>query len=151
MRLALLLACLVAAAAAGCGGRADELPREPISGKITLDGRPLEAGMITFAPSDAPEPVVSGLVKDGAFELQRPDGPIPGRHRVSVWAKGPTGKKVKNPDDPEQWVDETRDLVPPRYNFNSELTAEVKAASPNNFEFRLSGAKVALRPRSGRR
>ena len=36
----------------GCGGAEDDLPRQAISGTVTLDGKPLEAGSITFDPAD---------------------------------------------------------------------------------------------------
>src|SRR4051794_20919306 len=121
-----------ALASAGCGGAADDFPREPISGQVVLDGRPLETGLITFTPAGGGEPVVSGVIKDGGFTLDRGDGPSPGTHRVDVWARKPTGKKVRNPDERGQFIDETREIVPARYNLNSELKAEVKQGSGNS-------------------
>src|SRR5947209_5394251 len=40
------LGLLMALAMMGCGGAEDTLPREPIWGRVTLDGSPLKAGMI---------------------------------------------------------------------------------------------------------
>jgi hypothetical protein len=143
-------AATVALAAAGCGTSSDGLPREPISGKVQLDGRPLETGRITFTPVGGVEPVVSGVVVDGRFALERADGPTPGPHRVDVWAKKPTGKKLRNPDQPGEFVDEMREAIPARYNLDSQLKAEVKEGGSNHFDFELSGAKVALNPKRGR-
>ncbi len=136
---------------AGCGGSGDGLPREPISGKVSLNGQPIEKGMITFVLKNAPEPVVTALIEKGEFQLPRAEGPIAGSHGVSIWAKGPTGKTVKNPDDPEQTVPEMKDLVPPQYNLNSTLTADVKTSDANTFTFDLVASKVAQKPGKSRR
>jgi len=143
------VAVFAAAAVGGCGS-SDGLPREPISGTVTLDGQPLDGGMITFTPTQAAEPVVTALIKDGAYSLPRSEGPVPGPHRVQVWAKKPTGKKIPDPDNREEIIDEMRSIVPPRYNLNSELSAEVKAGDSNSFEFTMSSARVAARPASKR-
>lgn len=41
----------------GCGG--DGLPREPVSGSITVDGKPLKSGMVMFTPTDPSMPTQS--------------------------------------------------------------------------------------------
>lgn len=146
LRLHLAVACTVAALAAGCGGRADGIPREPVSGTVSLDGQPLESGSITFLPEGS-GPSAGGPIQGGSFTLPRADGPAPGPHRVEVMAIRPTGRKVPNPDDPGQMIEETYNAVPPRYNLRSELTAEVKAGAENKFDFTLSG-KAA--PRASR-
>ena len=48
----------VGSTAAGCSQSSDELPREPVSGTVTLDGQPLASGTIQFSPDGAtpPEP-----------------------------------------------------------------------------------------------
>src|SRR3954451_39588 len=128
MRRFLMILGVSSLALAGCGGAGDQFAREPVSGAVTLDGKPLPAGMVTFTPVGGPEPVVSGVIKDGSFELSRADGPVPGPHRVTIWSRGPTGRKVKDPDDPKQLIDEVGDLIPARYTFNSDLKAEIKPA-----------------------
>lgn len=130
-------------AAAGCGTPSDGLPREPISGGVELDGRPLETGLITFTPAGGAEPVVSGVVQDGRFSLERADGPTPGPHRVDIWAKKPTGKKLRDPDAPGEFLEEMREAIPACYNIDSQLKAEVKEGGSNHFDFKLDGAKVA--------
>jgi hypothetical protein len=127
----LLLGSAVLAAAAGC----DPGPRyHVVTGTVTLDGRPLEAGDILFAdPGGAagPDP---GKVKDGAFEFRAKEG----RRRVEISAsriipgsktRGAGGEPV-----PEE-------VVPDRYNVASELTAEVAPGGPNRFEFKLTTNK----------
>jgi hypothetical protein len=145
MRTSLCVATLgsMMLAAPGCGG-GDGLPREPIAGTVTLDGRPLTTGMITFTPTEEEGPVVTGiLAEDGSFSLARADGPVPGPHRVTLWSQRPTGKKVRSPDDPEQLVDEVRDVVPDRYRLDSPLTAEVEQGGDNTFAFEITGETLA--------
>ncbi len=125
-------------AAVGCGG-GDEIPREPISGHVALDGRPLEVGLITFSPAGGGEPVISGVVIDGAYALDRVDGPSPGPHKVQVFARKATGKKVRDPDQPGAFVDEVREAIPARYNLRTDLVAEVAPGGTNRFEYNLSG------------
>ena len=132
-------------ATAGCAGSGDGLPREPISGKVMLDGQPLDGGMITFLPEGGGEPVVSSVVKDGAFELPRADGPIAGGHRVTIWATKPTGRMVPDPDNRKNKIEETRNIIPRRYNVDSGLKAEVKTQAENSFTFDLSGREEPRR------
>src|SRR4051794_10320669 len=43
----------------GCGGT-DGLPRQAVSGTVTVDGKPLKAGLITFMPSGPDIPTQGG-------------------------------------------------------------------------------------------
>jgi hypothetical protein len=129
-------------AAPGCGG--DGLPRQPIAGTVTLDGRPLTGGMVTFTPIEGEGPVVTAVLgEDGTFSLARADGPVPDLYRVTLWSRQPTGKKVRSPDDPDQLIDEEREVVPDRYRLASPLTAEVEEGGENTFAFEVTGEKLA--------
>jgi hypothetical protein len=130
----------------GCGAELDGPPREAIYGTVTLDGQPLKKGLITFTPAPGgADLVVSSLVIDGEFTLPRSDGPTHGPHRVDIWAKEATGKTIKDRNDPENPIVVTREIIPPQYNRNSRLAAEVKPGGDNRFEFDLSRAKVAMK------
>ncbi|MDG3002533.1 hypothetical protein [Paludisphaera mucosa] len=129
---AALFACL---GLAGCGEGGPS--RLPVSGKVSLDGKPLTTGKVTFVPLDGTTASVAEI-RDGAFQADRSAGPSPGRYQVEIIAVEPTGKKVPNPDVPGSTIDEERDLVPARYNVKSELTAEVKPDADNAYEFALS-------------
>lgn len=134
---------------AGCGGSGDGYNRQPITGQVILDGKPLENGMITFAQPSGDEPVASAFIENGVYKVERGDGPIPGAHRVSIWSRKPTGRQIRNPNDPGEMIEEVRNIIPPRYGSKSELTADVKEGS-NTFDFKLEGGgnKVASRGRS---
>jgi len=138
------LTVLAALAVAGCGGP-DGPPREPVSGVVTLDGKPLEKGLITFTPEGGGDLVVSGLVVDGAFHLPREEGPGLGPHRVDVSSRKATGKTLKDRNDPENPVEERVEVVPPRYNLRSELRADVVQGGDNRFTYDLDGSRTPAR------
>jgi prepilin-type N-terminal cleavage/methylation domain-containing protein/prepilin-type processing-associated H-X9-DG protein len=74
----------------GCDGGTDSLPRVAISGKVTLDGKPLGKGAIAFDPDQTnANPVQVGAdVVGGAFSVPRMSGPTPGNYRVSIMSAG---------------------------------------------------------------
>ena len=77
---------VLAALAAGCGrGRP---PVVPVSGTVTVDGKPLAGGAITVAPEKG-RAAGGRIGPAGRFELsswQPGDGVAPGTHRVEVIA-----------------------------------------------------------------
>ena len=143
----IMTAAAVALAAAGCGG-GDGIPREPVSGKVTLDGSALDNGLITFAPEELTKPAVGTAIKDGSYSLGRSDGPSPGPHKVSIWCRKPTGKKLKSVDFPGTFVDEMRESLPPQYNTDSRLDVEVKHGGENRFDFDLSSGAGAAKAKT---
>ena len=70
-------------AVTGCGGTG----RVPVSGKVTLDGQPLEHGLINFRPSQGNAgPGSGGVVNEGRFEIPADKGLRPGSYKVSITA-----------------------------------------------------------------
>jgi hypothetical protein len=129
--LALSIAC------AGCGG-GDELPRQAVSGTVTLDGQPLTQGIIQFRPSSAQEPVPAGAeIKDGTFRIPRDEGPTPGNYRVFINSSGEKKPLTTAETSGEKLPGIAPDLIPAKYNSASILTAKVEADKPNAFEFPL--------------
>ena len=130
----------VTMAAAGCGGASsDGLPREAISGRVTLDGQPLPTGTITFVPIGFEGPPVGAPVEGGSYSISRREGPIPGAYRVSVYSRRLTGKSYPDPDDPTAMIQESFEGIPPKYNLKSDLKAEVAKGGDNRFNFDLTG------------
>ncbi len=84
--LAIGLALLLPAAP-GCGnGRPDCVP---VSGRVTIDGKPLEFGSVMVVPKGH-RPAVGEIGPDGRFSLttfEKNDGCVPGKHSVAVIAK----------------------------------------------------------------
>ena len=139
----LMLALLLLPVLSGCGGT-DGPERVPVSGEVTLDGRPLAAGLIRFIPSgDNQGPAAVAIVKDGAYELPKSDGPVLGLQRVEIEATDYLGFAI---DDEAAYVANVeqrsgrlpKNPVPEAYNRHSTLTAEIEPDGPREFDFTLS-------------
>ncbi len=139
----------LAAALMGCGGGEDD-GRVAVSGVVTLDGRPLDKGHVTLRPLGS-GPAVSGSVRDGEFNLPRSEGPTVGPHVVEVVAIRPTGRTIESPDQPGAKVEETVNIIPPRYNIQSDLRLEATPEGENTFHFDLSSREAATEGRRAAR
>jgi hypothetical protein len=129
---------LLAAALAGCGE--NSLGRRKVSGRITLDGKPLVQGSIGFHPQQ-PQGISSGaMIKEGAYAIEALKGLPPGKYivRISSADMGPE-QRGEAPMTPPGGAPYTirKDLIPPKYNSQSELTIEVIGSSDNRFDFDL--------------
>ena len=121
------ITCAVLAALLGAGC-AKEPPTGMIAGEVTIDGQPLKDGRIQFTPLDGQSQPGGATVVDGKFTAKAPVAKM----RVEINGNKPTGKKIKAYDTPESpLMDEIVELVPPKYNINSDLTLDVK---PGNQE-----------------
>jgi hypothetical protein len=136
------LAALVLAALAGCGG-GDALPREAISGTVSLDGRPLKEGVIQFMPAVTTTDggtVAGGSILDGKFEVPRDQGPTPGQYSVTILSGGAGEEQLPPGTMPGEGPKKpAKEKIPAKYNAQTTLTAEVKKGGPNNaFKFDLT-------------
>lgn len=95
---------LLALLLVGCGGE----KLVPASGKVTLDGKPLETGSIQVVP-DQGRPAYGNIGAGGHFELMTDDkkGVLPGTHKVVVSAQEITGT--------EDTGEVARQITPLRY------------------------------------
>lgn len=137
-------AVVVALAAAGGCSEVDDVPREPISGTVNLDGQPLKIGTIQFLPEAAEAGVASGgTVVDGRFDVARAEGPGPGTYKVMIFSQGKIPKEpieLNNNEMPgaiQAKPAPRTGEIPIRYNFQTELTAVVKPGGPNSYDFDL--------------
>jgi hypothetical protein len=124
-------------AIAGCGKKdytGDQ--RFPLSGSVTVDGAPMQYGVISFLPQDKTGRVSGGPIRDGAYSVPEAKGANAGKYRVEIHWNKLTGKKVPNPMDPEQMTDEMEEGLPPKYHKDSELTADV-SPEQTAFDFDL--------------
>ena len=139
----------------GCQG-GDGLPREAISGTVSMDDTPLKSGSIRFVPaasSDISTAVETPIV-DGRFQVQASQGLSPGAYQVVVSSpqsgtpSEPKRARRARPgvaedtsgtgaeDAPEE--PPTRETIPTKYNTATTLKAEVTKGGPNTFDFPLS-------------
>ena len=71
--------------ATGCGG--DALDTVDVDGNVTIDGKPLENGIVRFVPVDEEGLLATGTIqKDGTFKLatKGTNGTLRGEYKVSV-------------------------------------------------------------------
>jgi len=124
---------LALAGVAGCGGGTE---RVPVEGTVTLKGKPLEQGSVTFLSTSSGSSA-GARIESGRFDIPRQRGPSPGVYRVEIVAYQETGRKIPDPDRPGEMMDEAVQLVPERYNSESELQVDLSKDGPNQFEFAL--------------
>jgi hypothetical protein len=114
------------------------LPRASVRGAITFDGQPVDNGAIAFLPAGdiKGEHVRSGgQIVDGKYAIDATRGPNPGTYRVEVFWNKKTGRKVPS-GDPPNIKDETKQILPWKYNVRSVLTVEVQPGR-NTLDFDL--------------
>lgn len=106
---------------AGCGGKPpDNRPkRVPFSGKVTLDGSPVEGATVVLAPESGSGPAASGMTDGGGLvaftTFESRDGAVPGKYLVTV-------TKTSFPEGAPLTADD------PAYDPSTAVTAVVKGA-----------------------
>lgn len=138
----------IALAAGGCGGEADDLPREAVYGKVTVDGEPLARGAIRFqtsTPGAGRVIEVGELIRDGEYAIPRGSGPVPGTYRVTITeeAEAPTmegGVPGPRPKVKASKITST----------NGTASAEVKKGQSEPIDFALKGGGEPSSPSASR-
>ena len=106
-----------------CAGRGLWASDGTITGVVTIDGQPLDKGVISYVPADSQGQPVTVNIVNGKYTLQAPTG------QKYVQVSAPTvvdrRKEYDGPDAP--LVEITDERLPPKYNSQTELTFEVKA------------------------
>ncbi len=80
-----LVVLLLLVAVAGCGEK--NPPTGKVTGKVTLDGKPVEGAVVTFTPEGGGNPAVGRTKADGTFSLttfEPDDGALLGPHKITV-------------------------------------------------------------------
>ncbi len=142
---------LLAAIAAGCGGGTG-FPSAAVSGRVTLDGKPLADAIVRFTPTADPAakgkaahesgPDSAGITDaDGRFTLSIGDG----SRGATV---GPNRVTITTVDLDESAPDYTteglpvkptsKEAVPARYNAQTELTFDVPPEGTDKADFPLT-------------
>ncbi len=117
------LLCLVPLV--GCA-KSDRPPLGGVHGTVTLDGQPLAGAIVTFEPLEAGRGSIAMTDAQGRYELiyiRNDKGAKVGAHRVQITTSNANAGK------PE--------LVPPKYNVQTTLSADVKPGD-NEINFALT-------------
>lgn len=122
---------LVAILATGCGDSTG--PGAKVAGNVSINGEPVEKGMISFSPRESGigKPTTADIV-DGRYEAK--DVPI-GNVLVQIHATKETGKMVADQDEGGEYA-EVLDLVPEKYRSGIETTI---SAEEESHDFELTG------------
>lgn len=118
----------------GCG-ETNELGRLPVTGSVTLKGKPLDQGTIEFAPTG--ETGVSGgaMIAAGDYQIPGDKGLPPGMYTVRISSAAEESGRVEQAPGESDTVAEER--IPAKYNTDSEITVEVKSDGENKFDFKI--------------
>lgn len=90
---------------------------------------------------------VGATIRDGAFAIERDDGPTPGTYKVRIYASSdvqapaPAGSSDRKPRPMVE-------RIPPRYNVRTEQTFEVRAKGGNRIEVDVQTEHTASPPDS---
>ena len=99
--------------------------RTPERGSVTLDGKPLEKGIIMFSAAEGEALPVAADVIDGKYSTEKM---VAGKKHVQLSASKLTGtRKNDSPGAPpdEMWEEQ----IPARYNTESTLSLDVQPGS----------------------
>ena len=131
----LILLPLACALAAGCGSS----KTAPVSGRLTLNGKPLARASITFAPigskdKQEPGPSSAGITDaDGRYTLkligQEGSGAMIGKHKVMIALQEAVDTSDDNPVKLKQ--------LPLKYNGQTTLEFDVPAGGTDAADFDL--------------
>jgi hypothetical protein len=120
---------------AGCGGK--DFDRIPVAGTVSLNGAPLEDGVITFVPTANPGPKARASIVDGEYQFDSATGPSPGKMRVEITAVEAEAEElerdIRNGENPALHSVE----IPEKYNASSTLEVEITRSGPHEFPFQL--------------
>ena len=125
----LIVPCLLAASAAGCGGGQDyDGPqRAAVTGAVTLDGQPLPSGTIDLIGAGGGEARnASGTVENGVYKIPEPAGPTFGKYKVEIRSyQTPPDAATRPGLDADQRSALTKQVVPAKFNTNTTLEIDV--------------------------
>ncbi len=123
----------------GCAAEEEVVPRQDVSGTVTFLGEPLKVGSIEFRPqAGGPGASSAGApILDGAFQVARDKGPIPGKYKVLIVSHDGSQPSAGEFVEPGTRAKPPRELIPAKYNTTSTLTAEIFGDRPNVLKFDL--------------
>ena len=119
----------------GCGS--GEAKRYRVTGTVKYKGEPVKAGSINFRTLDGSS-TGNGTIVNGEYDIPESSGLVVGKYQVSISYPDPKGAPPSGKNDmPGDSAAVAKDLLPAKYNYKSELTAEIKAESRNEVNFDL--------------
>jgi hypothetical protein len=96
-----------------------------VSGEVTVDGKPLAKGVISFAPADGVGQPATGNIENGKYSVST----TAGKKMVQISAPIVTDKKKESSALDAPWIEITKESLPARYHTKTELTLDVQSGS----------------------
>ena len=134
---------LFIAALAGCSASGPEIAY--VSGRVTMDGKPLPNAAVVFVPENG-RPAGARTDEDGNYVLnfaQGRKGAIPGNATVRIMTF-----RDADQDENGQTIPGSPETVPSRYNAESTLTFNVEPKKSNVANFELESGGPVRQPES---
>lgn len=148
-------ASILAAGLMGIGGCGSGARLAPVSGIVTLDGKPYDNAVVVFQPIATGGNINPGLGSsaytdsNGRFELKSMDGKnkgaIVGKHIVRIMTKGNdvVGQDLGtgSPDGEATPAKRNLNLIPPEWNSESTKEFDVPSAGTDKANFDIVSVK----------
>ena len=118
----------------GCGA-SDPLHRQAVSGQVTLNGAPLDSGVVEFSPQGQGTQTGGAVVQAGRYAIGRSQGLPPGKYLVRLYAATTSAQAAPSgPPGPSQGPP-AQERIPASWNSQSNHVVEVVKKGKNTFDF----------------
>ncbi len=107
--------------------KSDGVPKYPVTGSVTMGGKPIEKGSIVFDPVDGHGASAMGGIENGQFTAEVP----PGEKILRISAVRTTAEK----DQYGSLI--TESYIPAKYNLESQIRKTVTPSEENKFDLAL--------------
>lgn len=121
----------------GCG-MSDDAARIPATGTVSLDGRPLEYGNISFSPRHSQSAAATTRIVDGQFRFTEENGLMAGLHDVLITQSTPEFEEVVAVQRTGGKLPLTRVSIPEKYRKPGTLQMKLTPGEVDNLEFALT-------------
>lgn len=140
-RFARLLVVSLVSVVLGCGGAPkDPLRRQPISGNVTLDGKPMDQGSISFQPlADAGATASGAPITSGRYRIPAESGLTPGEYRVVILSPEPETPRSADEMMNNPSTEPRKERVAAKFNQATELKVTIKEGATNTADFAVTG------------
>lgn len=114
---------ILLASAVGCGGKPAR-----VSGTVTVDGKPLDRGRVSFAPTATGQMAVGTIQNDGTYKLMtnRERGLEPGEYKASI-----VSREMQQSDDGGPPM-QSKYLAPKKYSTTSTSGLQFSVETGSN-------------------